>query len=114
MAVFSKQLLSGSTNGRGILIAQTVTTGDTIHAAHATSLDEVWLYAHNASTAAVEITIEFGGATDPGDVFVYSVPNDDGLHLICPGLIATGSVTVAGFAGTTNVVTVFGYVNRIT
>ena len=114
MASFSKLVLSGSTNGKGILIAQTATIGDTVHTAHATSLDEVYLYAHNAHTAAVELTIEFGGATDPGEVFVYSVPNDNGLHLVCPGLILTNSLLVNVFAGTTNVITVFGYVNRIT
>ncbi len=114
MATFAKQLLSGSTNGKGILITATATAGTTIHAAHATSLDEVWLWAHNAHTASVAVTLEFGGATDPGEVIVQSVPNDDGLYLLCPGLPATGSVSIAAFAGTGSVITVFGYVNRIT
>ena len=114
MAVFTKQLLSGSTNGRGIKIVQTATAGTTIHAAHATSKDEVWLWARNSHTAAVDLTIEFGGVTDPDDLIVQSIPADSGLYLVVPGLPLTGSVSVAGFAATANVVTVLGYVNRIT
>ncbi len=114
MAVFSKVILSGSTNGKGILIAETTANGDTVHTAHATSTDEVWLWAHNAHTAAVDLTVEFGGQTDPGEVIVQSIPNDDGLQLVIPGLPATGSVVIEAYAGTTNVISIFGYVNRIT
>ncbi len=114
MAVFSKQLLSGSTNGKGILLTATTTPGTTIHTAHATSTDEIWIWAHNAHTAALDLTIEFGGTTDPGEVFVQPIPNDDGLHLVVPGLPLTNSLSVAGFDGTGSVITILGYVNRVT
>ena len=50
MATFTKLKLSGSTDGKQIKVSQTATAGTTIHTAHATSLDEVWLWAVNSST----------------------------------------------------------------
>ena len=113
MATFSKLKLSGSTNGRGIKVAQTGTAGTAIHTAHATALDEVWLYAYNGHTADVVLTIEWGGVGVPEDNIVVTVPFKAGLMLVVPGLIVTGGVAVAAFAGTTNVIVITGYVNRI-
>lgn len=113
MATFSKQFLSGSTNGRGILIAATATPGTTIHAAHATSKDEVWLWAMNTDTTARKLTIEYGG-TGTADLIELTIPAEGGLVLVVPGLVASGSISIAGFAATTNVINVMGYVNRIT
>jgi hypothetical protein len=45
MATFSKLVLSGSTDGRMVLVAATATLGTTIHTAHATDQDEIWLWA---------------------------------------------------------------------
>lgn len=118
MATFSKQILSGSTNGRGILVVATSTPGTTIHATgtSASILDELWLYAHNTSASAVKLTVEYGG-TGTGDQIEYSVPAESGLYLITAGLILRGTgaaaTTVAAFAATTNVLNIFGYVNRI-
>ncbi len=108
-----KRKLFGSTNGRGIKIAATATAGTNIHTA-STDLDEVWLWAYNSDTADVVLTLEWGGVTDPNDHIVVTIPFDDGLHLIAPGLLLSGSLSVAGFAGTTNVITIHGFVNRIT
>jgi len=58
MATFSKVILSGSTNGKAVKVAATATAGTTIHTAHATALDEIWLYAHNSSASAVKLTLE--------------------------------------------------------
>ncbi len=53
MATYSKVLLSGSTNGKGIKIASSSTT---VHTAIAgtSSIDEIWLYAVNSSAADVK------------------------------------------------------------
>lgn len=111
----SKKLkLSGSTDGRGIKIVATATAGTIIHTAHATSLDEVWLYAFNSSGAPVSLTIEQGGVSAPDDNITLAIPSLVGLVLIVPGLIVTGSVVVRAFAGTTNVIICYGFVNRIT
>ncbi len=114
MAVFSKQLLSGSTNGRSILVTQTATTGDTIHTAHATSTDEIWLWAFNSSAAGVKLTIEFGGTTAPNDTVEQTIGAESGFELVIPGLPLTNSLVVRAFAASANVVTINGYVNRVT
>ena len=113
MATFSKQLLSGSTNGRGIKVVPTSTAGTTIHTAHATALDEVWIYAYNGHSADVVLTVEFGGATVPDDNIVMTIPTKAGLFAVVPGLILTGGVVVKAFAATANVIVLSGYVNRI-
>jgi hypothetical protein len=110
----SRQLLSGSTNGRGVKVAATATPGTTIHTAHATSLDEVWLWCVNSDTAARKLTVEFGGTTSPDDLIEVTIPTESGLVLVSPGLTVTGSVVVRAFAATANVLNVFGHVNRIT
>jgi len=109
----TKEFLSGSTNGRGIKVVATATAGTTIHTAHATSKDEVWLYVYNGHTANVTLTIEFGGATVPDDNMVVTVPFKDGLQLVVPGLPITNSLVVRAFASQANVLVIFGYVNRV-
>ena len=110
----SRQLLSGSTNGRGVKVAATATPGATIHTAHATSLDEVWLWCVNTDTAARKLTVEFGGTTSPDDLIEVAIPSESGLVLVSPGLTVTGGVVVRAFAATANVLVVMGHVNRIT
>jgi hypothetical protein len=116
MATFTKVLLSGSTNGKAIKVAQTATAGTTIHTAVSgtASLDEVWLYAHNSSSAAVKLTLEWGEATAPdGHIEINIGAEGTGLVLISPGLLLQNSLVIKAFAGTANVVTITGYVNRI-
>jgi hypothetical protein len=53
MATFTKNILSGSTDGKAVKVAATATAGTTIHtgSATATTIDEVWLYAVNSSAS---------------------------------------------------------------
>ena len=121
MATYSKQLLSGSTQGKAIKVAATTSgsAGTTIHATGTSSsiIDEVWLYAYNSSSSAVVLTIQWGGVTAVDNEVKLSIPPTSGLTLVIPGLILTGTGsaanTIAAYAGTTNVITVSGYVNRI-
>lgn len=119
MATFTKILLSGSTGGRPIKVAASGSTGTTIHTTQASSgvTDEVWLYATNTSTALVELTIEYGGTTNPDDRIIVGIPSKSGLSLVLPGLVLTGDGTtgrtIRAFAGTANNVNIVGYVNRI-
>lgn len=114
MATFSKVILSGSTNGKAVKVAATATAGTTIHTAHATALDEIWLYAHNSSAASVKLTLEWGEATAPdGNIEINIGAEGTGLVLVAPGILLTSSLVVKAFAGTANVVTLTGYVNRI-
>ena len=113
MATFTKLKLSGSTDGKGIKVVQTETAGTTIHTAHATALDEIWIYAQNNHTEDVVLTIEFGGVSSPDDLIVATVPFKAGLVPIIPGLLLTNSAVVKAFAGTANVIILHGFVNRI-
>lgn len=116
MATFSKQLLSGSTNGKAIKVAATATAGTLIHtAASGTStIDEIWLYAHNTSASAVKLTIEWGEATAPdGHIEINIGAEGTGMVLVAPGIPLQNSLVVRAFAGTANVINIFGYVNRI-
>jgi hypothetical protein len=119
MATFSKITLSGSTDGKMIQVSATATPGTTIHTGSttATTYDEIWLYAVNSSTSTVKLTIEYGGTTSPTDLIEFSVPAESGLYLVVPGLVIKGNATalvVRAFAGTTAVINIAGYVNRIT
>lgn len=122
MATFSKVLLSGGSQGRSIKIAATTagSAGTTIHTTgtSASVIDEVWLYATNSSVANVVLTIQWGGVTSPDNEIKVTIPPTAGLTLVIPGLILTGTGsagnTISAYAGTTNVITVSGYVNRIT
>lgn len=109
----TKLKLSGSTDGRMVKVAATSTPGTTIHTAHATNLDEVWLWTVNSDPTACKLTIEFGGTSSPDDLIELTVPPESGLRLIVPGLVLTNSVVVKAFAATANVVNVVGFVNRI-
>jgi len=116
MATFSKVKLSNSTSGRGIKVAATATAGTAIHTAvaGASDIDEIWIYAVNSSAADVTLTLEWGGVTNPDDNISVTVKAYGGLTLIAPGLLLNGALSLAAFAGTTNVIVIFGYVNRIT
>jgi hypothetical protein len=119
MATFTKVALSGSTQGKGIKVVATASTGTTIHATGTSStiIDEIWLYAYNSSTGPISLTVEFGGTASPDNNIKIDIPPTSGLTLVVPGLILTGTGaaanTVTAFAGTANVVTLSGYVNRI-
>jgi hypothetical protein len=114
MPTFTKTLLSGSTNGASTLIAATSSPGTTIHTAQSgtSGLDEVWLYADNSSTSAVKLTVEFGGTAEK-DQIELNIPGESGLVLVVPGLVLNNSLIVRAFAATTNVISISGYVNRI-
>jgi len=119
MATFTKELLSGSTQGKAIKVAATASVGTTIHTTgiSATIEDEVWLYAYNPTTVSVVLTVQFGGTTSPDNDIKLTIPPTSGLTLVVPGLILTGTGSagnvIAAYAGTTNVITISGYVNRI-
>lgn len=118
MATAQKRKLSASTDGKAILIAATASAGTLVHTAvagtTAGTYDEVWLWAYNSHTADVVVTVEFGGATAPDQNIVQTIQFKQGLTLIVPGILLQNSLTVKVFAGTTNVVTITGFVNAIT
>ena len=118
MATYSKVALSGASAGVPIAVVATTSTGTTIHATgtSSTTIDEIWLYATNTSTAAVVLTIQYGGTATLNQI-QQTIPANSGLTLIVPGLILTGTGsaanTVYAYAGTASVVNISGYVNRV-
>jgi hypothetical protein len=82
MATFSKIVLSGSTDGRLIKVAQTATAGTTIHtgSATATTIDELWLYAVNSDSTDRKLTIEWGGVDAPDDLIEQTI--DRGVRTV--------------------------------
>jgi hypothetical protein len=69
-----------------------------------------------AASQNVRLTIQWGGTTSPDDEIRYTLSNENGLYLIVSGLILKGNatpLTVRAFADVANVISIFGYVNRI-
>jgi hypothetical protein len=114
MATYTRGLLSGSTNGRGVKVVQTATAGTTIHTAVAgtTDMQEVWLWAQNNHTAAVTLTLEWGNASTDDNIIV-SIPSKSGLYLVAPGIMLQNGLVIAAFASTANVIILHGYVNLL-
>jgi len=115
MATYSKQFLSGSTNGKAIKVAATATPGTTVHTAVSgtSSIDELWIYAMNTSNSNVKLTLEWGETTSPDGHIEITVLAESGLVCITPGLLLQNGLVVKAFAGTANVITLHGFVHRI-
>ena len=113
MAQITRLKFSGSTDGKRIKVVATTTAGTTIHAAHATAIDEIYLNAHNSSTSDVKLTIEFGGTTSPDDTIEVTIPAESGLTQVIAGDGLTNSLLVRAFAASANVITIGGYVLRV-
>jgi hypothetical protein len=116
MATFSKKFLSGSTNGKQILVSATTNGGaNTIHTAVSgtSSADEVWLYAYNDNTTAVQLTFLWGGTTEPDNAIRITLTPQTGRTLICDGMILQNSLVVKAYASVASKVTIDGFVNSI-
>lgn len=117
MATYSRVLLSGSTSGKPIPVAQTATPGTTLHVAVSgtAAYDELYLWASNVTAAAATLTIEWGGVTDPGSHMTkaVSIPANSPPIPIVTGQVLNGGVTCAAFSGTGSALNITGYVNRI-
>lgn len=113
MATFTKVPFSASTAGEPILIAATSSPGTTVNAQSAgTEIYEVWAWAANQHTSPVTITIEWGGTT-AAYIQKVTIPAQEGLFQIMPGLSCIGAHTFKVFAATTNVVNIWGFCNKI-
>lgn len=117
MPSYSRQLLSGSSNGRPIAVAATATPGTLLHTALAstTGFDEVYLWVSNVDTAAHQITIEWGNAGTVGDHLVdtLTIPANSPPIPIATGQVLQNGLPVRAFADAANKLNVTGFVNRI-
>lgn len=119
MANYTRQLLSGSTNGKPIKIAAIALGSATlIHTALAgvTGYDEVYVWFVNTDVASDHvITVAWGGATDPDHIVQRTVPLPKGIpaQVLLTGQILQNGLIVSAFADVANIINCFGYVNRI-
>lgn len=114
MASITRQALSGSTNGRAIQVAATASLGTLLHTSVAgtSSFDEIYLFAVNNSASDVLLTIEHGG-TGAANEIKFTIPAQVGLVDLGGRLILQNGLVIRAYAGTTNVINISGYVNRI-
>jgi hypothetical protein len=111
---YTRRPLSGSTDGRGIKVVAVATAGTTIHTGQAdtTLVDVVTLYAFNSDSIGHVLTLEWGGTTAPDDNIVVDIPPRVGLVPVAVDLLVRNSLVVRAFADLTNVVVIFGFINR--
>jgi len=116
MPVMKKEELSTGADGIGVKVVATQSAGTTIHTSAGTNTanlyDEIWLYACNTHSAAVVLTIQFGGTTAVTNDLKYVLQPSETV-LVCPGLILHNGLLVKAYATTANVVSIHGFVNRI-
>lgn len=114
MAVTTKILLSGSTDGLPIPVAATATPGTTIHTCGAVGMEDLYLWASNVTGAAATLTLEWGGVTDPGNHLIkaYSIPANSGRVPLVFGEPLQNSKVVKAFSGTASAINIGGYVYR--
>ncbi len=119
MATFTKNKLSGSTDGKAIKVTGTSSGASvTVHTAVAGTsagvFDEIWIYANNTSTSAVKLTLEWGTTSASDGNIELTIAAEAGLVLVVAGLILQNSLVVKAFAGTADVLLLTGFVNSIT
>lgn len=116
MSIYVPTKLSGSTNGLGVKVAATTSTGTTIHTAvtGTDDWDEIRLYAVNTSTSASKLTIEWGTTTAADGNIEQVIQPEDGLILIVPRLRLQNGLLVTAFAADANVILLLGDVDRYT
>lgn len=117
--IFSPLLLSGSTSGRPIKVAATaIGSGTTVHTAvaGAEDFDEITLYVTNTSAAAADLTVGWGGTTDPDDLVMktVAVPAQMGPIPIVTRQRLNGGLVVKAAGSVANVLLITGQVDRIT
>ena len=116
MGTYSKEYLSGSSNGRPIPVDIAAVT---VHTPHATAKDEIWLWVENTTATAVtfDLFIDDGSIVNPDDYFCkgLSIPGNSPPIEVLKGIPLTVAANVLkALASVDNLLTVHGYVNRIT
>ena len=115
MAVFSGTVLSGSTNGRPIIVVAVATPGTLIHTVGAAGFEEIYLWASNVTNAAATLTVEWGGVGDPGDHLVkaYSIAANAAAMPIAVGQRLQAGLVIRAFSGTASAINITGGANQV-
>lgn len=113
-------LQPSGTSANTIKVVATATPGTAVHrcSSSTSDIDEIEIKACNNHTAAVDLTIEFGGQTDPDNCIKYfGLPVKAGETVIVSYSPIKGAVSpkdVTAFASVANVVILTGRVLRTT
>ena len=115
MPVPNRVVLSGSTDGLPIPVVATATAGTTIHTAGAAGYDILYIFASNVTAAVATLTLEWGGATDPGNHMVkaYSIPANSAPIPIAPGAMLKNSKVLKAFSGTASAINITGFAIQV-
>ena len=117
MATISRNILSGSTNGRPLSLAIDSGTFTTVHTGPTTAADmiEAWVWISNISTSQEIVTIAIGGTAD-GDKMKIKVPPESTV-LALPGITIKGDggsgIAITAASTTANKCNATGYINLI-
>lgn len=112
-ASYQRIPLSASTNFLPINIVG-ITSGSptSLHTAHATNIDELWLGAYNYSGSDAYLYLLLGGSS-ASQILTVPIPALIGIVPILNGQSFTGGVEIKGYSDTANIISVVGYTNRI-
>lgn len=115
----AKRKLSGSTDGKAVkVVATAVGAATTIHQAQAGQVagcfDEIWLYAVNNDSVARTLYVCWGGIAGEDIVAVTLNPQSEVPICAVNGWLLQNVLYVKAYASAANVVSVHGFVNRIT
>jgi hypothetical protein len=116
MATYTKQALSGSTNGKQIKVSATTNGGaNTIHTAVSgtSSFDEIYIYAYNSDTIPRSLTLLWGGTTEPDNQVMLAIPAQSGRLMVMDGTLLQNGLIVKAYASAANVIIIDGFVNNI-
>lgn len=112
LPVYSKHVPSASTDGLGIPVIAVSPPGNTVHVASTVSLDELWLFVANRDSVNRVLTVAMG-STSSSHRFSQTVESSTGMARVIPGHIFTGGVIISVWADSSDKLTVWGWVNRI-
>jgi hypothetical protein len=109
----TKVKFSASTDFKQVKVVASASPGTTIHTAHATAQDEIWAWASNPDSVDYDLTVEWGGTTDPDDRKTFTVPAKSVIPIVF-GEILTNSLLMKAFGSAANKILINGFVNRLT
>lgn len=121
MPQYNKTFLSQSSFGKSIPVTQTGVSGTLIHQTQTITgaIDEVWMYASNATSYPILLTVRYGNSGISGDAMNFNIDSYAGNTLLIPGLILAGdgsnpaNIYASIPSGSVSGINIFGYINRI-
>lgn len=111
--VVTTDILSGSTNGRPILVSASASPGTTLHTGTSTAgeVDKLYMWASNKSASPVTLKIQWGGTASSDEDWIFIPPEDK--TIICDGALIKGGLIVRAYATSANQIEITGRRERL-